>query len=574
MDPSGNAIETSACGENNVHCFPVCSCVAGYSGNDCSLNALSAANRDASRSTMCSALLNATALQNPSAHLLESLASSLSQSYDPHQVTSPEGQIVCSRALQALSDMMAAGLLRKASPSAVTTIAQTISLFATANQAAISYNQSYSVSASGGRRSLRVMASSHTSTSVVSSTTSLQKSIVANMAGGEAKQSVVTSQVRISAVKELPSTMNSRPLSPPRTEAEHAYGVPAQQVILPRSGLAGCGGDHTAYSQIAMVQFGNNPYSNSSGVKSPLMRFSNSAPSKTMAAHPPPVDPRDNTDPYYIVMQYTQPQTTTVKPTSQSSPGSRPTPAPTAMTSPSKPHASVRWTRRLRNSLVAVGKMIGIGKEGSFSYSDLEDIRNATKLDIDTNNDVNKDINADFRRSMSAMPEISDLVGSSQYPMGSHKLLGTPSKAPTKAPVPRLPTRQPTPRPTARPTTRNPTRAPSAAPTTTAMLNNVSWSYPACMLRKGDAYVPCPCNVSSHTATNVTFICYDLTPICPPVPDNTKMKFQLNREARNRNLGSSDDSSSSSSSSSSTYFQVRMSSHANHSNISFHRKIP
>ena len=36
-----------------------------------------------------------------------------------------------------------------------------------------------------------------------------------------------------------------------------------------------------------------------------------------------------------------------------------------------------------------------------------------------------------------------------------------------------------------------------------------------CMMPSDEGYIPCPCNVSETTATNITYVCYDVSFICP-----------------------------------------------------------
>ena len=60
---------------------------------------------------------------------------------------------------------------------------------------------------------------------------------------------------------------------------------------------------------------------------------------------------------------------------------------------------------------------------------------------------------------------------------------------------------------------------------------------PACNYKNpdGDGYLPCPCNQTQHTATNVTFKCADTAFLCPPsVPGTAKRARRLSIELKNQ----------------------------------------
>jgi hypothetical protein len=85
---------------------------------------------------MCEALLNATALLDPSPQLIVSLAASLGQSYSPAEVSDERVHEMCSEALTSLSDLMAMGYLKSAGVNAALIVANTISKFVNSHVAA------------------------------------------------------------------------------------------------------------------------------------------------------------------------------------------------------------------------------------------------------------------------------------------------------------------------------------------------------------------------------------------------------------------------------------------------------
>ena len=65
---------------------------------------------------------------------------------------------------------------------------------------------------------------------------------------------------------------------------------------------------------------------------------------------------------------------------------------------------------------------------------------------------------------------------------------------------------------------------PLTSTTETSSGNN---SGPICTIPTSSGYLPCPCNVSEVTDTNVTYICYDIGFICPSGP---RRLFDINQE--------------------------------------------
>jgi len=299
-DPSGGLVDT--CLQTNVNCQPFCVCDYGWGGRGCRFDYRTLEMRASSRLILCGAMLNATMMSDPSAELLVGLAASLKQSYDPIEAEegSPEGQALCSTALSRLSDFLAMGYLKSAGSSAAQTISSTISLF-------VSRPKSSDESTTSSPTSSPTEPMQYHTAAVAASVANLQLGMVGNMVGGQIPQAVVTDNVRLAAHRTIGSSLSGSGLNPPKTAAEAQYAAPSPQIILPRAGLTGCGMASNAYSQLSVMQWGINPFGSSGNtsakdIKSPILRFANTAPPnnarRLQAAEV-------NDDPYYIVLQLT-----------------------------------------------------------------------------------------------------------------------------------------------------------------------------------------------------------------------------------------------------------------------------
>ena len=95
------------------------------------------------------------------------------------------------------------------------------------------------------------------------------------MAVGEAPATFVTRNIRLSVGSSVITTMSSSEFSP-ISSSSALYGSLQPKLALGPSGLKACaftGG----YAQVSVLEWLNNPYSNSTSVKSPLLRLSVSA---------------------------------------------------------------------------------------------------------------------------------------------------------------------------------------------------------------------------------------------------------------------------------------------------------
>ena len=288
-DPSGKKIPR--CVETDVNCFVGCVCADGYGGSECGYDPDSLAVRASMRRLMCESLLNTTKQSVPSAELVESMISSLRQSYNPTEVLDDSTRGICSQLLLVISKLGAAGYLSKSQNRGLPQlIAETTSLFISSGD--VSSQTSHTADA-------------------IDSTTNLQKGMLKSMVGGQIPLTVISSSVRTSAVKQLAREMQNASLAPPQTDAESQYGSPGPRLIMPPSGLQCPGQPPGSYSRISIMQWGKNPYSNASSVQSPLLAFSNTIKKRPGGNKNATVTAK--IEPYYIVIQFATPQNITSK---------------------------------------------------------------------------------------------------------------------------------------------------------------------------------------------------------------------------------------------------------------------
>ena len=298
------------CTEVDVSCSANCACTSGYGGTDCSLDSNALKTRGAMRGNMCNALMKTLGQSTISAHLLETMTSSLLQVYNPFEVIDNPTRANCSELLSHMSRLASLGHLAKSiNPDLPVTIANTISLFVVNN---------VDGSASANFETHQQNA--------VASVASLQTAILKSVVSGQKPSNVLTGGVRMTVTKHLPQDMANTSLSPPQTDAEKQYGAAGPSFRLPASTFTCPGSRIRAAAQMSMMQWGNNPYGSSaipanSTFASPLSRFSNTvAPPKKKTkitkkgSRKPTPSPSampssttlsaELTDPYYIVIQF------------------------------------------------------------------------------------------------------------------------------------------------------------------------------------------------------------------------------------------------------------------------------
>ena len=203
-----------------MNCQALCSCNSGYGGISCAYDTAALAARGAMRAQMCGALLNSTKLSNPSPQLIESMTTSLYQSYTPYEVVDDRTRSLCSELLRVISRAAGSGQLGKSKKKELPTlIAKTMSLFAV-----------------GSANGVGAATTSPHQEDAIDSVGDLQKGMLKSMVGGQKPGGVVSDNVRMSASKSLPSDLKGALLGPPQSEAEATYGAPGPRIVLPKNG--------------------------------------------------------------------------------------------------------------------------------------------------------------------------------------------------------------------------------------------------------------------------------------------------------------------------------------------------
>lgn len=292
VDCSGNGICTyydntglplPYCSIKDVFCKAKCECDPGFGGSDCSLDSEQLLARDASRNTMCLALITTYQQSNPSSQLLDTLVGSLLGSFSPDECITANTKMNCATALGELTYMANQGYLKGAKPSTAQFVTQTASAFVVAAPPPPPARQKGGNSKKKGpfltteyRRALAAQAAS-----ADAAVASLAKGVGSTLVGGQAPVPLVTDNIRMSVNNALGSSLQNKSLAPPQTDAEAAYGSISPNIALPPSGLNSCPGMHKGYAALSMMQWGTNPYGGSQGgatVGSPLIKFGSSLP--------------------------------------------------------------------------------------------------------------------------------------------------------------------------------------------------------------------------------------------------------------------------------------------------------
>lgn len=259
QNSAGDVIDN--CLVSDYYCEALCECYNGYSGASCNLDASSAASRDFGRGLLCSSLLKTVAVQDPSSALLDSLASSISVSFNPYEVTSSGSVADCANLFTVITGLVADGYLSGASSSTASIIMDVLSNFVNSVKIAsqqLSYHR-------------RLQGSSQDSTAsninISSHIAQITTGVLNNMAEGQKPLSFVSSNIQIQAQSHILSDLFGASLEPPKN------GHSAPILALPSDGLNACG-QSSGYLKTTIAQWSSSPYLNSSGLKTPLLRFS------------------------------------------------------------------------------------------------------------------------------------------------------------------------------------------------------------------------------------------------------------------------------------------------------------
>jgi hypothetical protein len=269
----------SPCSITNVYCYASCLCLHNYGGKDCSLDPDTAIERDTNRALLCESIIAVTNISNPSPALIDTLVSSLYESYEPEEASSETTKEICEKALSVLTDYIIEGYLKGTASSTT----------------------GYLVSLTS-----KYVSSSNSSSSIGDTLTNITSGIFSTLSNGQSAVSVTSDNIRITVRKDLLADLENALLGPPATAAEEAYNTPGSSFVIVGDAAAKACTSHNGYSHSSVMQWGKNPYANSSSIQSPLLRFSGNFDSSSSSSSLS-LEQLQNTT-YYIILQFVKPQ--------------------------------------------------------------------------------------------------------------------------------------------------------------------------------------------------------------------------------------------------------------------------
>jgi hypothetical protein len=261
----------------NVYCKATCYCDSGYGGSDCSLSPDKRLKRDINRGTLCGAITAVTEFSDISSSLVGSMINSLSVTYVPQEVVSESSLAKCTDALTTISALAQDGYLVGIDDVGQTALINTVSDYVTPSQ----------------------IGKSAYLDSVMSQVTS---GLFHTLKNGEIPKSFNSENIQISLQKAFVATMKDVALSPPVTADTIEYGaeVPSFQIV--GNSFEECV-TNNGFSHFSVMQWGSNPFPNSSSIHSPMLRFSGTFPNDDE------VTTESSTDSaYYVTLPFTATQ--------------------------------------------------------------------------------------------------------------------------------------------------------------------------------------------------------------------------------------------------------------------------
>ena len=240
-----------ACTVFDVFCRAKCVCADGYGGADCSLSPSAALSRDSQRASLCDGITTVFGLSSLTSSLLDSLISSLAVSYVPEEVVTTDTTKACSDAMALVTAFAGEGYLSSGSGTAAMYLVDSVSKF---------FSSSSDIDES----------------TISSALTSLTSALLSTSVDGQDPLSITSDNVRIAIRRDLIDDLTSEDasLSPPLTSEESQYGISAPSLQFNASSAASACANGNGYAEMAIAQYGVNPYANASAAKTPIMRVS------------------------------------------------------------------------------------------------------------------------------------------------------------------------------------------------------------------------------------------------------------------------------------------------------------
>ena len=289
LDPSGNILKN--CTIINTSCTTSCLCDRGYGGADCSLNPTEAVERTEIRVSLCKALTHVISVSENSPQLFDSIASALLSAYDKDEIFGIAKLVQCSSVLRFLGTSAVKGFLKGTLPATKQNFAEISSQFVATK--VISRTSTASLFADDVMAAIR----------------GVTEGIMKVMVKGQNSFSLTTSNIRITLINELLTSLSNATFLPPSTAEELSYGSLQSKIILPGTGVSSCSSDGF-YTQVSTLHFGTNPHMGSEAVKSPLLQFSSPLAKKKAAVQPrsEATITEPTTAAYYVTLQFSSEQ--------------------------------------------------------------------------------------------------------------------------------------------------------------------------------------------------------------------------------------------------------------------------
>lgn len=96
------------------------------------------------------------------------------------------------------------------------------------------------------------------------------------MVSGEDPVTLASDNIQVVVSNTLVTGLSNTVLSTPSTASQSFYGATPPKLALGPDGLSSCysPGSGSGYAQLSLLQYSNNPFTNSQSIESPLIRFS------------------------------------------------------------------------------------------------------------------------------------------------------------------------------------------------------------------------------------------------------------------------------------------------------------
>lgn len=242
-----NGKPVTDCKITNAGCYAACSCNTGYSGIACELDPAAAVARDQQRGVLCGAVSSINSASDPSSSGLDSLASSLSASFNPYETISQSTSSLCQTALSTVALSAGSGYLSSSTPDTASTLVSTVASFV------------YGQKTNGSSRFYENAVGNITS-GISQSLADLQSSQIA------------TENLQVTVRRDLITDVENITYTTPLTDAMSQYGNQPPSLSIGASSYSSLDSG-SGYAKVSLLSWARNPYANSTIAKSPILRI-------------------------------------------------------------------------------------------------------------------------------------------------------------------------------------------------------------------------------------------------------------------------------------------------------------